>query len=250
MRHSQTSRNYAKALFALITIGTASACADSVVAPASQVAIHAPAAFNRTVGVKTFRVGRQGTTQTLGSHTIDIPAGAICDPLTSSYGPGEWDKPCTILKRSIQITATMLEDDEGRPYVEFQPALRFSPDKEVSLYLRSGRNSASTMLTIDYCNALGCIDESITDASLVTRRVGTSAILVRRIKHFSGYMISSGEPCAGTMTQEMDGTLMCQDGRGMARRSGYMVASGLNGSPNNGSDDQSENPQGRKRWDQ
>jgi hypothetical protein len=253
MRHSQISRNSAKAFFAFVTIGLATACTDTVAPPTNEVAaIHAPAAFNRTVGVQVFRVNHLGTTQLLGRHTLNIPADAICDPMTSSYGPTEWDKPCNLLKRSIVITATLLEDNEGRPYVEFEPALRFAPDKEVNLYLRSGRNSSGSMLNIDYCNALGCVDESLKDASLVTQRIGRSAVLVRRIKHFSGYMISSGRACAAMPTEEMDGTQMCSGGSSMARRSGYMVASGLNDNDhdngNSGSDDRPAG--GRKRWDE
>jgi hypothetical protein len=227
MMHSHTSRNYAKAFFAFLAIGLASACADSIVAPTGEVTFTAPAEFSRRVGVRVFKVDRYGTTQKIGSHTISIPAGAICDPALSSYGPGEWDKPCTPLSKPIVITATMLEDAQGNPYVDFQPALRFVPTKTVNLYLRSGKTDRPREMTIKFCDNLGvCIDESLTDPSLVTQRVGKSSLLVRRIKHFSGYSINVGDECPGTVTEELDGTLMCWEGT-VERRSGYMVASGV-----------------------
>lgn len=249
MRHGQISRQSAKAVFAVVSIALAAACGDSAVAPTSEVAeFKAPAAFSRSVGLKAFRVGREGATERVGQHIINIPANAICDPLVSSYGAGEWDKPCKPLTRPIVITAVLLEDAEGNPYIDFQPALRFVPTKEVNLYLRSGKSEKARTLNIEYCNNLGvCVDESLTDPSLVTRRVGKSALLVRRIKHFSGYMISSGKVCDGEPTSELDGTLMCsgEGSIGLGRRSGYMVASGL-ATVSTGP----EKPVAKKRYDQ
>src|SRR3954469_5794668 len=87
-RHART---YAKTVFALAAIAMAGACADSAVAPVSEVAFKAPKGFDRTVGVKSFWVNpRYGTTQVLGNHVIYFPADAICDPSVSSYGAGEW----------------------------------------------------------------------------------------------------------------------------------------------------------------
>jgi hypothetical protein len=231
MRHSHTSRNYAKAFFAFVTIGLVSACADSTVAPTTEVSFKAPAAFSRNVGVKVFRMSKDGGTERLGSHTINFPAGSICDPAKSTYGPTEWDKPCTPLKGSILITATMLEDKDGNPYIDFQPALRFVPTKEVNLFLKQGRAKEARELNVEYCNNAGvCIDESKTDASLIPQRLGKSSILVRRIKHFSGYSIAAGKGCLGELTEDLTGSLMsAMDGLGLNfdKRSGYMVASGL-----------------------
>ncbi|HET9424097.1 MAG TPA: hypothetical protein VFO55_01900 [Gemmatimonadaceae bacterium] len=230
MRHGRISRNLAKAFFAFVTLGMAAACADSNVAPttAEAPAFKAPANFNTVVGTVIFRVyNSEGAVQRLGDHVIYLPAGAICDPLLSTYGSTEWDKPCTPLIGGITITATMMRDNENHPYVDFQPALRFAPDKNVMLFLRNGLASRATQLNIEYCNNLGfCIDESINDPSLRSFRVGSSSIIGRRIKHFSGYVVAVGEPCEGTLTQEPDGTWMCWT-ETLQRRSGYMVASGL-----------------------
>lgn len=228
MKHGHISRNYAKAFFAFVTIGMAGACADSTVAPAPEAvaAFKAPAAFTRIGTVKTFRVrNTEGTTASIGAHILNIPAGAICS-LTSSYGATEWDKPCTPLRGSVLITATVLYNDENQPYVDFQPAMRFAPNKEVTLYLRNGRSTHATQLNIDYCNNLGvCVDESLDDPSVKTFRVGRTSILGRRLKHFSGYVVNAGEVCAGSLSEDIDGSWICNT-ESMRRRSGYMVASG------------------------
>jgi hypothetical protein len=228
MKLSHVSRNYAKAFFAFVTIGMVSACADTTAAPATAevAAFTAPANFTKTGTVKTFRVSNsEGVRQRIGAHLINIPAGAICS-LSESYGSTEWDKPCDKLQGSVLITATVLNDSDNHPYIDFQPALRFSPDKEVTLFLRNGRSAQATTLVMKYCNNLGeCVDESLEDASVKPFRVGRTSVIGRRVKHFSGYMISVGDRCAGTITQEPDGTWMCND-EGNARRSGYMVASG------------------------
>lgn len=230
MMHVQISRNLAKAFFAFVTLGMAAACADTNVAPRTEaVTFKAPAGFDITVGVETFSVSNSdGIVKRLGDHLLYIPAGAICDPLVSTYGATEWDKPCTPLRGSIAITATLMRDDNNRPYVDFQPALRFSPDKQTMLFLRNGRAPQPTKIFTQYCNNLGvCVDEGLTDPTVKPFRVGETSIIARRIKHFSGYTVAWGDPCVGTLTQEPDGTWMCLTD-GLLRRSGYMVASGLN----------------------
>jgi hypothetical protein len=229
MMHAQISRNFAKAFFAFATLVMAAACADTNVAPTTAaVAFKAPAGFDVMVGVETFTVSNtDGIVERLGEHVISIPAGAICDPFLSTYGSTEWNKPCTPLRGSITITATMMRDNNNRPYVDFQPALRFAPDKEVMLFLRNGRAPSPTKLFTIYCNNLGyCIDESVNDPSLKPFRVGRTSLIGRRVKHFSGYTVGYGVPCNGTLTEEPDGSWMCNDD-GLTRRSGYMVASGL-----------------------
>jgi hypothetical protein len=227
MRYSQSARNVAKKLFAVATIGLAAACADGNVAPKETAAFKAPASFTIVDGVQTFTVSNsEGAVQRLGQHVIVFPAGSICDPRLSSYGPTEWDKPCLPLQGSITITATMLRDNENHPYVDFQPALRFAPTKNVMLFLRNGRSSYPTQLSMMVCNALLlCYDESMNDPSLKPFRVGQTSMIGRRVKHFTGYMISVGDRCEGSITQEPDGSWMCNT-EGMERRSGYMVASG------------------------
>jgi hypothetical protein len=231
MKQSHTSRNYAKAFFAFVTIGLVSACADSNVAPPAAdeiVGFTAPAGFDKVEGKITFSVNnRDGIIQKLGDHYVVIPSKAICDPRTSTYGPTEWKKPCNLLTGTISITATIMSDEAGRPYVDFQPALRFSPDKQTILFLKNGRSAEPNKLSVLYCDNAGrCMDESIEDPSLTPFRVGATSMIGRPLRHFSGYTVAWGEPCSGTLTAEPDGTWMCNND-GLMRRSGYMVASGL-----------------------
>jgi hypothetical protein len=231
MRHSHTSRISAKTLLAVVGFGLLGACADSVSSPTAEISAKNPAGFNTLVGTTTFLwTPGQGVTKRFGNHLIVIPAGAICDPSTATYGLGHWDEACAPATRSIVITALSFTDAGGHPYVDFQPALRFVPTKEVYLYMRDGVRDGSKTLTISYCSTpLTCTDESKNDPSLVTHRVGNSRILYRRLKHFSGYVVATSGDCSGSVEQLEDGTLFCNTdgGRGGESRSGYVVASGL-----------------------
>jgi len=44
---------------------------------------------------------------------------------------------------------------------------------------------------VKYCNATGCVDESIADPSLASSVDLVNRVAFRRIKHFSGYMVAS-----------------------------------------------------------
>lgn len=230
MRHSHTSRISAKALFAVVGLAFAGACADSVSAPTSEVSVKGPAGFDRVIGVDHFRyTPTSGAAKRLGEHMIVMPAGAVCDPATSGYGLAYWDAPCTPVTHSIIFTATTMADAQGHPYVTFSPDVRFSPAKEVYLYLKDGHRDRAQELSIYWCptGGLDCVDESKLDPSLQTERVGKSPILGRRLKHVSGYMITARDECPGTVTVGDDGSLIC-DGNSLAR-SGYILASGLGG---------------------
>jgi len=249
MRHSHTSRGFttsAKTLMAVLGLGLATACSDSVsTTPISQVSVQAPAGFDKIVGVQTFTYSPStGVTQRLGDHVISIPAGAVCKA-DGYYATRQWDQPCTPVNHKVTFTATTFTNVDGVPYVEFQPAVRFAPNKEVDLYLRDGQHSSPTVEAIYWCPTLGaCVDES-SDATMATSRVGKSSILVRRIKHFSGYVVISGADCTDGVVETLDdGSLYCNTdaGRGGASRSGYMVASGLTKGGSTGAH--------RKKWDQ
>jgi hypothetical protein len=232
MRHGHTSRSSlkisAKTVLAFVALVVAAACSDSLNAPTNTVSAKHPAGYDVVLGVKSFRYDPdQGAVQRLGSNVLVIPAAGVCD-LSSPYGAEYWDDACEPLTHSIVITATMFADSNGSPYVDFQPALRFVPDKETDLYLKDGYRDGDGV-TIDYCNLFGCVDESLTDSSLVTQRLGISRILVRRIKHFSGYTIGAGD-CRSTVVPDPDGGWLCQDNAD-SPRSGYMLATGLDKTP-------------------
>ena len=127
----------------------------------------------------------------LGASQLFIPANAICDLATSSYGAAHWNDNCSLQNEALTITAVVKNAATDHPSIDFQPAMRFSPDKTVSLYL-----VASNQATIDasrvmkYCNATTCVDESLIDAELKSNVDVVNKVVFRRIKHFSGYVIA------------------------------------------------------------
>lgn len=132
----------------------------------------------------------------LGGHYIDIPANSVCDPATSGYGDGMWDRPCSTIKRRINVIATVSTKD-GHPLVEFDTHLRFKPSSDNSLavmiYLRDP--TATSASTIAWCPATNsiCIDESKTLTGAVQLKTwfdDKSYWVYRRIQHFSGYNVT------------------------------------------------------------
>lgn len=127
----------------------------------------------------------------LGASHIDIPANAICALATSSYGPDHWNEDCTPETAPVTITAVVHNAATDHPSVEFQPALRFSPATTVTLYLYvTDQASLDASKVVKYCNASGCIDESLTDPSLQSNVDMVNYVVFRRIKHFSGYVVA------------------------------------------------------------
>jgi hypothetical protein len=135
----------------------------------------------------------------MGEHRIVFPAYSICDPSRSSYGPAEWDAPCEPLSAPITINADTMTVD-GHPYLRFSPELRFVPSADprqwVMLYMKDP--SASDPLVGPTLQILwvapdgSLIDETLTDPTLATRVQGESSIIYRRVKHFSGFLVSAG----------------------------------------------------------
>ena len=127
----------------------------------------------------------------LGASGLYIPANAICEVGTSSYGIGTWNDACAPQTRPMTITAVVRNAATDHPSVEFQPALRFNPTKQVWLYM-----SVSNQATLDntkvlwYCNETTCMDESQTDSDLVSYVDREHFMVFRRIKHFSGYVVA------------------------------------------------------------
>ena len=130
----------------------------------------------------------------LGANYLYIPANAVCDISGSSYGVGHWDESCAAQRGKLTITATVRGASSAHPSIDFSPAMRFSPDTKVELYIyvpRAERRLTNSWV-MNYCNDQQvCVDESLTDPSLATQTDRTNAIVFRRIKHFSGYIVTS-----------------------------------------------------------
>ncbi|HET9683692.1 MAG TPA: hypothetical protein VFP15_06285 [Gemmatimonadaceae bacterium] len=133
----------------------------------------------------------QSQTLQLGASGLYIPANAICDLGTSSYGMGTWNDTCAPQTAPMTITAVVRNAGTDHPSVEFQPALRFSPDKQVWLYLAvTDQATLDATKVLYYCNETSCMDESQTDADLKSYVDTKNFMVFRRIKHFSGYVVA------------------------------------------------------------
>ena len=139
------------------------------------------------------------TTYYLGSgNTLYFPAGSLCE-LTSSYGPTEWDKPCTPAQSPVTVNAKAWIAANGKPRVDFDTHLRFvptnNPTKYVVIQFADLQASLDPWYNILYCPTATseCYNEAATDPSLLTARNPLAGKLNRRIKHFSGYNVAAGE---------------------------------------------------------
>jgi hypothetical protein len=184
-----------------------SACAGEATAPTSakpgasqmRVSSFAPSAASKALfgvsdGVYTITVDpTQDQSFNLGANHIDFPANSICEVATSSYGEEHWNEECTTETQPVTITVTIQEAQTKNPRLDFQPAMRFSPDKQVQLFMYSPRASLKDGWTMKYCNALDeCVDEALTDSDLASYVDHDASVVFRRIKHFSGYLVSTG----------------------------------------------------------
>ena len=123
-------------------------------------------------------------------HELKMDSASVCDPATSGYGPGMWDRPCAPATSPITFTVTSWRDADGRPQVTFSPDVRFVPGTTETLYLNDNPGQAKKA-TIRWCAASGvCVDESLTDPTLTTKI--SAGRVARRIKHFSGYNVVFG----------------------------------------------------------
>ena len=160
----------------------------------------------------TFTVTAAGGSFDVGLFTVNFPANSVCDPNVSSYGPGTWDSGCTTLGdgQSVTVKATYGFTLAGGPVVDFSPALRFNPKTTVTIstdayalvltYFRNywlSNPDALRFFGMYYTPDFGAtgLTDAGRDASLVTHINLTTGLVWRRIKHFSGYNISSGLPC-------------------------------------------------------
>jgi hypothetical protein len=187
----QLNRTLAAGGFIALLVG----CRGDVVAPSATQSAMPTASYTGFVINSSFVYNPQvASTHYLGGHhRISFAAGAVCDPAVSTYGPTEWDQPCTPLRTPITITSRASWDAAGRPRVDFTPALRFVPGSEVVLYLRDKAAASDSTAVIEWCDDAGaCAPEAATQPSYETKRDQALGIVYRSIKHFSGYLISIG----------------------------------------------------------
>jgi hypothetical protein len=192
------------ALTAMLVAG----CADNAIAPSaagtSDVTLPgggASAALTGTDTIRfTFRIdpARSITYQLGAGNTITFPAHSLC-ALNSTYGGGQWDKPCELATSPVTIYTKAWLDRYGYAHVDFDKHIRFVPTSNPAGWVILSLYDYGAMTTpwtkINYCpssQASSCIDESITDPSVATVKDPVTGKLIRRVKHFSGYSLTSG----------------------------------------------------------
>src|SRR5438045_4773707 len=145
-------------------------------------------------------------TYAFGQNWISFPARSICDPATSGYGPDLWDAPCTPLTTPITVTVRWSARG-GYAFAQFSPELRFvsadagSTSRWVVLSLHGARklHALSVYKILSNCSTTIWVDESLTDPTLHAWLDPQRNSLVRRVKHFSGYMVAAAYSDLGGM---------------------------------------------------
>ena len=135
----------------------------------------------------------QNQSFSLGPNHLDIPAGAVCNLLTSGYGADYWNRPCTPQTLPVTLTVVIKNSQSAHPEVQFFPAMRFNPTKTVQLFMYAphvSRDDAKNWLMFYSPDKGGKIDESLKDSDLTTYIDYTHSVLFRRVKHFSGYVVA------------------------------------------------------------
>jgi hypothetical protein len=150
----------------------------------------------------SFNISAKGGVYLLGQYLLSVPANAVCDPSTSSYGPQFWDAPCTPARGSTHVTVTV-STVGGRDYVDFTPHLRFVPSDNqanwvtINTYRLAaiGGNGDLRRFSMLFADSAGAalVDESAVDSTLATHINTITGFVWRRVKHFTGYNIHTGE---------------------------------------------------------
>ncbi len=154
-------------------------------------------------GVYNFTINpNEAQTIQLGASSLELPGGSVCTLATTSYGPDKWNDACTPESLPVTITAVVKNAATNHPSIEFAPAMRFNPARNVKLFLYvTNAETLSNMTVMKYCGPFNvvCVDESLSDSSLQTSVNAAAGLVSRRIKHFSGYVVAENgdTPMAG-----------------------------------------------------
>lgn len=187
----------------------ASACHEAAAPVASEPAVEhvlAGVSYNTSAGsTYSFAITVDPTRDNVysdGTTTVRIPAGSICDPGTSSYGPGTWDSPCTPASSPLRVPVTVRVLSPGRAVLHFGLDMRFVPTSDPARQVTLTVNAPTVKTTTENLRRFAIfwlptgsdrvVDEAVTDGSLVTVVDRTNGRLIRRLKHFSGYVIRDG----------------------------------------------------------
>jgi len=210
-----TKRRSALLIFLGAAVVLAVACRDSL-AP-SATSEKAPFASQpqllRSIGTSSNLGGSivltpRGGDFLLGGFLLHVPAGAVCDPRTTNYGPAFWDDECTPLRSALRLQVQVQQQD-GRLWIDFKPNVRFAPSSDASNWvtlttwrprgeLASALNSNQMrQFALLYAKDVGVdpLDEGSIDRTMVTFVRMSDGFIWRRLKHFSGFTITLGRTC-------------------------------------------------------
>jgi hypothetical protein len=191
-----------------LTAMLAAGCSDSAVAPKAgsvDATIRGGGSTAALTGTDTLRFSfvidpNQTTYYNLGAgNSITFPAGSLCDPDRSSYGMGEWNNACPVATSAVTVNTKGWLDAAGQPHLDFDRHVRFVPTDNpagwVMLTLSDYGTGIDLWSKIAYCQTellSSCVDESIADPTVATVTNPVTGKLTRRVKHFSGYSLTSG----------------------------------------------------------
>jgi hypothetical protein len=194
----------------LATLAGLAACADSMTEPTVQPPQaadgwqHGGGSTQSLTRTDTTRFSitidpQRKTIYDLGEgNTLTFPAGSLCDPYKSSYGEGEWDKPCIKATKTLTVNVKAWLDRYGHARVDFDRDVRFVPSNSMSQWVvitfDDYEASLDPMFNILYCATprSTCKDESKRDPTLLPMKNPMTRKIQRRIKHFSGYNVAAG----------------------------------------------------------
>lgn len=220
-------RNYWVVVASVVVIALLAGCRDTAVAP-SAAPSSAPASQmlapvghpslslsgkNKKNGSADFTISPWGGVYVVGNHAVVFPAHSVCDPDKSSYGPGTWDAPCEAMTKPMRVHAKV-RTVNGESSVDFSPEIRFvpaaNPARWVWIFMYTpeaiGAQDVSRF-NILFTQSLGATPENdaASDKTLRTYVDTRSGLSFRRIKHFSGYIVSSGFACEDACGMPTDG---------------------------------------------
>jgi len=211
---SQEMRRYVPLLIAG-TVLIAAACSDSAIAPQQSTprldmfsgSAASASLSSSTPGSKTFTftIDPNGGSVKIGGFRLDYDANAVCDPSTSGYGPEFWLADCSTLSTPIVMTVKLWKEN-GQSMADFSPNIRFSPNAQVLLSVKRhkirGQQASDDLrraYSITYFKTVDGVvqsfDESLSDSDVRTQLDSKNGVVWRRIRHFTGYYVRSGDRC-------------------------------------------------------
>ncbi|HEY7236276.1 MAG TPA: hypothetical protein VH539_19100 [Gemmatimonadaceae bacterium] len=195
------------------------ACQDAaVVAPGRNLdplsaSPHSPSGIQNRTTLGTLELSPNGGIYHVGDFDIVVPAGAVCNPATAKYGAKHWDDDCAPMM-STMVVQVVTKTSAAGVSVDFQPDLRFRPNAgwvtiqthayspllsstSVRQLARSSLYFQNFVILYSPSDGSSRIDEVRTtgDPSMMTHIDLKTGIVWRRVKHFSGYLVTAGFNC-------------------------------------------------------